>query len=72
MQLGWIWERRTRRRHCGTGAPAVRQGEYAQYVLEKTRSANIYYDQESTFAWGVLWLPSGDQKVLRDFWLNGT
>ncbi len=54
------------------GAPAVRQGDYAQYVLEKTRSANIYYDQESTFAWGVLWLPSGDQKVLRDFWLNGT
>ncbi|MGH3908837.1 MAG: hypothetical protein ACRDTE_32345 [Pseudonocardiaceae bacterium] len=50
----------------------MRQGEYAQYVLEKTRSANIYYDQESTFAWGVLWLPSGDQKVLRDFWLNGT
>lgn len=54
------------------GAPAVRQGEYAQYVLEKTRSANIYYDQESTLAWAVLWLPSGNQDELRDFWSKGT
>lgn len=54
------------------GAPGTRQGEYSQYVLANDNSANIYFDQESTLCWGVLWLPSGDQQTLRDFWLKVT
>lgn len=58
-------------RKAQSGEPDGRQGEYARYLLATDGSANIYYDQESTLCWAVLWLPSGDQQELRDFWLKG-
>lgn len=51
--------------------PAVKQGEYSQYLSERDNSAVIYFDQDSTLCWALMNAPSSDLQRLGEFWTNG-
>lgn len=51
--------------------PAVKQGEYSQYLTADNGAAIIYFDQDSTLCWAFMYASSGDLQRLREFWANG-